>query len=81
MCPFTRIPFWVHIFDPQPIGGLGVKGRGNEGIFLLVRQVGNEGMNLGIPLKENRRDGEKGFPSFPAEHQQDLASAFLVVSL
>ena len=20
MFPFTRVPFWVHIFDPQPFG-------------------------------------------------------------
>ena len=33
MFPFTRIPFWVHIFDPQPFDIFRYMGKGTYGHF------------------------------------------------
>ena len=37
MFPFTRVPFWVHIFDPQPYKCHGQNLFGVAGDGLLVR--------------------------------------------
>ena len=51
MCPFTRNPFWAHMFDPQPNGKGGDMGREERKVrgSGTMGRVGFEGKPKGPP--------------------------------